>query len=294
MTFAPGKVILTGEHSVVYGYPAIAMPISLGITVNVEPIDGPSFCEQANLDERLWRAMRTLVPKDGCKITIQSSLPLGRGMGSSASLSVALVRAMSELRNQSMSLQEECDLAMCMEKVFHGNPSGLDHTVSALGQSIYFHKTDEGIEWTPLTVPDLQFLVIDSGSAGSTADMVAKVSNTVHTRQTTEILKQIGQTTEAIYTALGQSDIRETSQLCLRNHTLLRDLGVSTPILDMLVEESLNMGAWGAKLSGSGGGGIVLVFGPDLEKYKTRFARLGYDSYSLSPVSQQSTTQIHV
>ena len=294
MTFAPGKVILTGEHAVVYGYPAIAMPISLGVTVSVVHTDGPSFCEQANLDERLWNAMRTLVPKDGYKITIQSSLPLGRGMGSSASLSVALVRAMAELRNQSMSLHEECDLAMRMEKVFHGNPSGLDHTVSALGQSIYFHKSNDGIKWTPLTVPDLQFLVVDSGKTGSTADMVAKVAKTIHTRQTTEILEQIGKTTESIYAALEQSDIHQMSQLCLRNHTLLRDLGVSTPILDMLVGEALHMGAWGAKLSGSGGGGIVLVFGPDLEKYKARFDRLGYDSYSLSPVSQQHTTRIHV
>ncbi len=294
MTFAPGKVILTGEHAVVYGYPAIAMPISLGVTISIEYTDGPSFCPQAHLDRRLWTAMRTLIPEDGYKISIHSSLPLGRGMGSSAALSVALVRAMAKLKPQQPTFEEECTVAMTMEKVFHGNPSGLDHTVSALGQSIYFHKTSLGIKWNPLTVPDLKFLVIDSGTAGSTAEMVAKVARHSHEQSTTNILKEIGTTTVSIHSALEQRDIEETSRLCLHNHTLLRDLGVSTPVLDLLVEESMNMGAWGAKLSGSGGGGIVLTFGPDLEKYKLRFEQLGYESYILSPVYKRSTPQMNV
>lgn len=294
MTFAPGKVILTGEHAVVYGYPAIAMPICLGVTIRIDLTDGPSYCEQANLDDRLWTAMRTIVPKDGYQINIDSSLPLGRGMGSSAALSVALVRAIAGIRNQPLSLEEECDLAMRMEKVFHGNPSGLDHTVSALGQSIYFYKTAQGIQWSPLIVPELNFLVIDSGTAGSTAEMVAKVARTAVEQHTRVILEQIGKTTESIHDALRNADILETARLCLRNHTLLRELGVSTPVLDMIVQESLNMGAWGAKLSGSGGGGVVLVFGPELEKYKERFDRLGYESYILSPVYKRSTPQVNV
>ena len=294
MTFAPGKVILTGEHAVVYGFPAIAMPISLGVTISIEYADGPSFCPQAHLDRRLWTAMRTLIPEDGYKISIHSSLPLGRGMGSSAALSVALVRAMAKLKQRQITLEEECTAAMRMEKVFHGNPSGLDHTVSALGESIYFHKTSVGIKWSPLAVPDLKFLVIDSGTAGSTAEMVAKVARHSHEQSTTNILKEIGATTVSIHNSLKYGDIEETSRLCLHNHTLLRDLGVSTPVLDLLVEESMNMGAWGAKLSGSGGGGIVLTFGPDLEKYKLRFAQLGYESYILSPVYKRSTPQMNV
>ena len=291
MTFAPGKVILTGEHAVVYGYPAIAVPVSLGVTVEIKPTKGLSFCHQANLDEILWTAIRQIVPEYGYQITIQSALPMGRGMGSSAALSVALVREMARVNNRSISLQEECDTAMRMERIFHGNPSGLDHTVSAFGQSIYFHKSEQNIQWEPITIPKMNFLVVDSGIASSTSDMVAKVRQKSHLKQTQMLLNQIGKTTVAIQNAIIQNDIQKMAELCLDNHTLLNDLGVSTTTIDMIVQESINMGAWGAKLSGSGGGGIVLVFGPELEKYQTQFDRLGYDGFILSPAN--SIAQIH-
>ena len=83
------------------------------------------FVHKPLIDERLWTAIRTLVPPEGYRVTIDSSLPLGRGMGSSAALSVALVRAMAQLQGESITFEEECHLAMRMEKVFHGNPSGL-------------------------------------------------------------------------------------------------------------------------------------------------------------------------
>ena len=124
--------------------------------------------------------------------------------------------------------------------------------------------------------------------------MVAKVARHSHEQRITNILKEIGATTVSLHTSLELGDIVETSRLCLHNHTLLRDLGVSTSVLDFLVEESMNMGAWGAKLSGSGGGGIVLTFGPDLEKYKLRFKQLGYESYISSPVYKRSTPQVNV
>ena len=124
--------------------------------------------------------------------------------------------------------------------------------------------------------------------------MVAKVAQTSQNQSTRTTLKEIGSTTESIHNALINNDILELSRLCLYNHTLLRDLGVSTPVLDMLVEQSINMGAWGAKLSGSGGGGILLTFGPELEKYRTRFEQLGYDSYILSPIYKRSTPQVNV
>ena len=89
-----------------------AVPVSLGVTVDIKPIKERSFCPQANLDERLWTAMRKIIPEFGYQISINSSLPMGRGMGSSAALSVALIREMARLNNRSMSLEEECDAAM--------------------------------------------------------------------------------------------------------------------------------------------------------------------------------------
>lgn len=294
MTFAPGKVILTGEHAVVYGYPAIAVPVSLGVTVDITPRKGVSYCSQADLDQRLWTAIREVVPEYGYNVTIHSSLPLGRGMGSSAALSVALIREMARINNRSMSLEEECDVAMRMEKVFHGTPSGLDHTVSAIGQAIYFHKNEQQLEWVPISLPKIKFLVIDSGSAGSTSEMVAEVAKTIHLEQTQMLLKQIGDTTIAIQNSIEQNDIKNMARLCLDNHILLQKLGVSTPTIDLIVQESLNMGAWGAKLSGSGGGGIVLIFGPELEKYQDHFTRLGYDGFILSPANPIDSSHSHV
>lgn len=288
MSFAPGKVILTGEHSVVYGYPAIAMPVTLGVTIEVKEIKGPSECPEAHLDPRLWTAMRTIVPEYGYNISIKSTLPMGRGMGSSAALSVALVRAMAAINTKTVNFKEELEQAMRIERIFHGNPSGLDHTVSALGQSVYFKKSQD-ITYNPFTAPDFSFLVVDSGTAGSTIEMVRQVASISMTTEAQNTLKAIGEVTERIYRSLQNEQLEEMGQLCFENHHLLQELGVSTATLDHIVTEAMNMGAWGAKLSGSGGGGIVLVFGPDLLHYKSHFSQLGYKCFILSPHTTKHT-----
>ena len=288
MSFAPGKVILTGEHSVVYGYPAIAMPVNLGVTININKIEGPSECPEAHLDPRLWTAMRTIVPEYGYNISIKSTLPMGRGMGSSAALSVALVRAMAAINKKKVNFKEQLKQAMDIERIFHGNPSGLDHTVSALGQSVYFKKSD-GITYSPFKTPDFSFLVVDSGTTGSTIEMVRQVAYASMTTNTQNTLKDIGEVTEQIYRALQNERLEDMGQLCLQNHRLLQELGVSTATLDHIVSESMSMGAWGAKLSGSGGGGIVLIFGPDLQRYKSHFSKLGYRCFILSPHTTKHT-----
>ena len=262
MNFAPGKVILTGEHSVVYGYPAIAMPVNLGVTISIDKVSGPSQCRQASVDSRLWTAMRTVVPENGYTVSIESTLPIGCGMGSSAALSVALIRAMADQRQETLQLSEELDRAMRIERIFHGNPSGIDHTVSALGESIYFQKSDT-IKYNTFSLPEFSFMVVDSGTAGSTLEMVRQVAQVSETEEVQHTLKTMGQITDEIHQALLKQDLKQMGNLCLQNHRLLQKLGVSTDCLDQIVSEAINMGAWGAKQSGSGGGGIVLVFGPN-------------------------------
>lgn len=290
MSFAPGKLILSGEHAVVYGYPAIAMPLSLGVTTTITLRQGLSTCDIAPVDSMLWKAIKTVVPKNGMDISIHSNLPMGKGLGSSAALSVSLCREVARIQGHHLPLPELLSQAMQMEKIFHGTPSGLDHTVSALEQSILFHKGNDGLEWEPVTMPPLPILIVDSQQTGSTKALVAQVASHAHTPKTSRVLQQIGTLTKKIRQALQQQQTNQLGQLFTQNHNYLKELGVSTPILDTIVQQALAWGADGAKLSGSGGGGVVMIIGKKLDLIAQKFRAIGYDTYIVSPYQKTSVT----
>lgn len=279
MTFAPGKIILTGEHSVVYGKPAIALAIDKGIETIATRFEGSSYCTGPVVDETLWKAIRTIVPEYGFKITFRSSLPVGKGMGSSAALSVSLCREMARIQSQDLSLKALLEQAMKMETFFHGRPSGLDHTVSALGKAVLFQKTTTGTKWDPIDFPTVDVLIVDSGTTGSTAEMVAKVAMYAHTAKFQSILSKMEMLSMQIVEAITLNDFNLIGQLCTQNHQYLKELGVSTPAINDIVDSALELGAWGAKLSGSGGGGIVMILGDELSKLKRYYVENGYDAF---------------
>ena len=163
---APGKLILCGEHAVVHGQPAIALAVDRSTTVDLVERPGPSTLDVTPIDDaRLWGGLRTLLPADGFGVRIRTDLPIGRGMGSSAALAVALIRALAQREGRWADLEECTRLGFLMERVFHGEPSGIDHTVSACGGALLYRRAPDGPVWSRLPVPNLPLVVLDSGLA---------------------------------------------------------------------------------------------------------------------------------
>lgn len=255
---AGGKLILSGEHAVVYGYPAIAIGLDLTTTVRLEERSGPTAVLTSPRDPRLLEAVRAALPATGLAVRVQSDLPIGCGMGSSAALSVALVRAHAAREGRRLSADEEYEASMALERVFHGTPSGLDNTVAAHGGAIRFLRGNPP-SLVHLEPPRWPLVVLESGTAGDTAALVAGVRARHPGNRTT--LEAIGVLTRSIEQVL--SEPTELGPLLTENHRRLVELGVSTPVLDALVELALDHGALGAKLSGAGGGGVVIALCPE-------------------------------
>lgn len=128
-----GKLLLCGEHAVVYGHPAIAFAVDRRTTVTLTERPGPTEICSVHADERLLAALAGVVEPEGLRVEVSTDLPVGRGMGSSAALAVALVRARAALAGEAPDPDEVYERAMPIERAFHGNPSGVDVAVSARG-----------------------------------------------------------------------------------------------------------------------------------------------------------------
>lgn len=247
-----GKLILAGEHAVVYGHPALAMAVDRGFTTTLTPEPGP--LQLPVEDPRLRAVVQDALPEGGYKVQIESTLPLGRGMGSSAALAVSLVRAVASARGEQLDPAVEWERVFAIEQRFHGTPSGVDQAVSARGGVVRFRRGPPP-EITALPHPDWEVVVLDSGKAGDTRTMVDKVR--ALRPAIDPILSAIGALVDQAQAVLTAP--RELGPLLTENHRLLQQIGVSTPTLDTLVDLALSAGAHGAKLSGAGGGGVVLA-----------------------------------
>lgn len=265
---ASGKLILCGEHAVVYGHPAIAMPISQRTTVTLDRVDGPShFAGPA--DERATKVLRLLASETGWRATVDSDIPIGRGMGSSAALCVAIVRAMG------VSGQEaQIAAAMVGEREFHGNPSGLDVQVSVREAMIRFQRPHKLAILA--AAPRWTVVVLDSGFPGNTKKLVAGVA--ARRPGIDPVLDDIGALVHEAERVLD--DAAKLGPMLTENHRLLTRIGVSTPQLDGLVELALTHDAAGAKLSGAGGGGVVLAIIDDPKPLLTAAHQRGITAFA--------------
>ncbi len=250
---APGKLILAGEHAVVYGYRAVAAAVSLRTTVTLTARPGPSRIERSAIqDARVWPALATLLPPGGLGVSIASTLPVGCGMGSSAALAVATIRALAAMEGREASFDECFSRGFLPERVLHGNPSGVDHAVSALERVVLYRR--EGPDIVPLTLPTPLLLVVaDTGAPGDTAAMVAGVRD----RAPHALLRSIGAVAEMVSGRLQRGE--DPGPLLTENHRLLRLIGASTPALDQACATMEEAGATGAKLAGAGGGGVAIA-----------------------------------
>jgi mevalonate kinase len=274
-----GKLILCGEHAVVYGYPAIALAVDRGMWVQLTPTEGfTGRVDGGPCDDRLQAVFDAILPPEGVGVSIESDLPIGRGMGSSAALAVALIRARADLLDQTLDPTAIFDEAFAVERVFHGNPSGLDHAVSSRGGALLYRRGPPA-RFEPLPCPPWSLVVLDSEEVGNTAELVAGVATRRPAIDPT--LERIGQLVLEAVQVLD--DPERLGPLLTENHALLRAIGVSNDRLDALVELALACGAHGAKLAGAGGGGVVLALITDPQPLLRAAAERGIPAFLCQP-----------
>ncbi len=278
-TSAPGKLILCGEHAVVYQRPAIAIPLrDVRATITIAPAaPGSGLTVKAPELRAVWRlqaqeplsalASMTLdylkLAEPDVELTIASALPIASGMGSGAAVGTALVRALAYVAGRTLDAASIAELVYTSERAFHGTPSGIDNTVVAYEQPIWFQRQAAG---PPLIAPlevggPWTLVVADTGVASSTHAVVGdlrarwQADPAPYERSFDAVAALVVQ----VRAALGGSDGAALGALLNRNHELLVELGVSAAQLDTLVAAARSAGAWGAKMSGAGWGGVMLA-----------------------------------
>jgi mevalonate kinase len=276
---APGKVILFGEHAVVYGVPAIAIPVhDARVTVVAQdaPLGSGIVLHNVTLRET-WAFDPAVVnanpvsqiiglvlhaanvqPPD-LSITIDSSIPVASGLGSGAAVSAAVGDAVAQSCGVTLDREQLNALVYEIEKQHHGTPSGIDNTVIVYQQPIFFRR-EHPIEPISVLRP-ITFLVVDTGCSATTKQVVADVRRLRETqpRFTQTLLTEIEALVNLAHTALSEGDHHLLGNLMTQNHRLLQSLTVSSYELDHLVNVALDAGAYGAKLSGGGRGGNMIV-----------------------------------
>jgi len=270
-----GKIILLGEHAVVYGYPALAAALDRGVTLAPvpTPAGGP-----LRLDIRTWNlsvragddhpAAHSLVAiadalgagRPTLSLIGDAQIPHGAGLGSSAALAVAVARAVLTYRRQPIDVATLTHAAGASEALVHGKPSGVDVALAIAGGTGVFRRSTGLVRLT--SVPALRVLVGASGAPRSTAVMVERVSEATGSQADDARLRELGGLTDTGTVALLASDGAALGKAMNRAHALLADLGVSTPQLDALCTAARAAGAHGAKLTGAGGGGAVIAIAP--------------------------------
>jgi len=281
---APGKIILFGEHAVVYGQPAIAIPVTkvnatariipilTGKTgqVQIQAVDIQLDTSLTNLaeDHPLGTAVRLTFEAVAAMhippftLQISSNIPISAGMGSSAAVSIAIIRALSAFLGKPLPSAEISDLAYEVEKIHHGKPSGIDNNVITYGKPVYYLR-GKPIEFIQISHPT-HWIIADTGEKTSTRETVLSVSALFDSdpKYCEPIFDKIGHLTQNARHALKVGDIKTLGKLMNENQQLLDALNVSSQQLDHLVDAARTAGAFGAKLSGGGRGGNVIALAP--------------------------------
>ncbi|MFH2203469.1 MAG: mevalonate kinase [Elusimicrobiota bacterium] len=284
---APSKLILLGEHAVVYGQPAIAVPLRepsaeavVTETSESEPVAvelkdfGLRWTrgEKAEAEEILPFAhiVRSCIedggrmPGRGWKLSIRSDIPIGCGLGSGAAVSTAALRAIHRFFGFAIAPRELSALVYETERMLHGTPSGIDNTVIATERPVLFRKGEDGEFIEPPAAP-IFFVIGYTGKRHKTFAVVTEVAEARAADPETYdgIFADIGEITRKGAAAFRAGAFAELGRLMDENHRLLERLGVSSPELERMVQAAQAAGALGAKLSGAGRGGCMVALAPD-------------------------------
>jgi len=281
---APGKIILFGEHAVVYGQPAIAVPVTqVRATATVTPeikgdsgnvriqapnVDLDTRLDELDLDHPLAAVIHGVTTSPGishipsCTLRVTSTIPVASGLGSGAAVSVAVIRALAGFLGQPLPDEQVSAIAFEVEKIHHGTPSGIDNTVVTYARPVYFIK-EQPIETFSILKP-FTIIIGDTGIASPTKETVGDVRQGWQADPTRyeRLFAAVGSITKSARQAIESGHPERLGPLMNENHDLLIEMGVSSPELDQLVSAAQSAGALGAKLSGGGRGGNMIALAP--------------------------------
>lgn len=290
---ASAKIILVGEHAVVYGEPAIAVPVQgLSVMAHAQPSVNPGLhIEALNTGELLTytgddddspllhmahlvlQLLNTTVPN--IHVTLQSSIPIASGLGSGAAVSTALGRVLALAVGRPLPASELNRLVYDVERWHHGTPSGIDNTVIVYEQPVYFVR-DAEIRFIHVGRPFI-LLIADTGQQALTRITVGDVRRLYEDNPEAiqPVITAIGTLGQRARGLIEAGDIASLGQVMSENHMLLQRLTVSSTILDQLVAAAMHAGALGAKLSGGGRGGNMIALVTAEKREAVRTALLG-------------------
>ena len=281
---SPGKVILLGEHSVVFGEPAIATAIGRRLEVRIRRGGTRRLSDDAKLEEAVVVAARELgLDAAALTIEVRSDIPPACGLGSSAALSVALIRALADLAGLAPPADDVRRHASRVEDVFHGTASGVDVTASWDGHVVWFERGEPPrIERLALREP-FDLVVALSGEVRSTAGPVGRLRQRHAARPELygKFFRLAGDVVRAGRGALEAGDFETLGALMDGAQGLLNGFGVSTPTLERMIGVARGAGALGAKLSGAGGGGAIIALAPERSSEVVEALRAaGFEAFS--------------
>ena len=266
--------MLFGEHAVVYGYPCIVTTVESRIYVEVEKanefkIDAPQVKDTRFVEETVKLFCEKYKVDNKILVKTYSDFSSKFGFGSSSAVTVATICALSELYKINISKKEIFDLGYQVVLLVQGVGSGFDVASAVFGGTIYYVKGGQIIE--SLSVKNLSLVIGYSGMKASTTKIVKDL------KPDFKIFDEIKKIVEEAKMSLVNGDWKRTGELMNQNHKLLQELGVSTEKLDKMCQASVDAGAYGAKLSGAGGGDCMITLVPEdkIKKVESSIIEVG-------------------
>jgi len=262
---APGKLMLFGEHAVIYNYPCIVTTVSPRIYVEAEitpgqfNIDAPQVKNVRFVEETVKLFSKKYNVDNKLLIKTYSDFSSQYGFGSSSAVTVATIYALSKIYKIKLSKREIFDLGYKVILNIQGVGSGFDIAAAIFGGTLYFVIGGKVIE--PLSVKELSLVIGYSGVKADTTKIVKNLEFRIHNSELEyrKIFEKIGRIVEEAKISLVNGDWEKSGELMNQNHQLLQELGVSTEKLNRMCLTAIESGAYGAKLSGAGGGDCMIA-----------------------------------
>lgn len=270
---APGKLLLMGEHAVMYGYPSIVTTLNTYISVSVETntasapiiraqqVKNTSFIEESiAVAHKRWNTPLSIT------VTVDEAFPSTYGFGSSAAVTVATLTALLSLRYKDIHIKKHEIWLGAFEVVknVQGKGSGFDVAASTYGGTLWYNQLGKDIKPLHIRQNNVVWIIGYTGVKADTVSLVEAVEKEkeLYPEKINKLFEDIGNLVKQAEGAIRGSDWKTLGLLFTQNQTYLKELGVSSTKINTLISASLSGGAYGAKLSGAGGGDCIIALGP--------------------------------